>query len=122
MKVEIDHAGTLVRRGGRCRSTGAPTPAERPVLADEQVQVRPLFAGELQEEPLAVGVLEPLAVTFEEPVRRPLAPDGNHQRLIGPTPRATWSAPAANRPLAAPLKNRNVGRDSSRGSCASSRW
>ena len=36
------------------------------------------------------------------------------------TPLASRSAPAANRPLAAPLKKRNVGCDSSCGSCCSS--
>ena len=92
---------------------------EQAILANEEVEVRPLLVGELEEDPLAFGILEPLAVPLEEPVRSALAADADQQRLLVVDPcAANCSTPAANRPLDAPLKNRNVGCDSSGGSAA----
>src|SRR4051794_38903134 len=54
---------------------------EGPVLADEQLEMRALLVGELQENFLALGVLEFFAVAFEETVRAALALDADHQRL-----------------------------------------
>ena len=41
-----------------------------------------LFVGELEEDPLAFGILEPLAVAFEELVRAALALDADEQGLL----------------------------------------
>ena len=41
-----------------------------------------LLVGELEEDLLALGVLEPLAVLLEEAVRAALAADADHQRLL----------------------------------------
>ena len=79
---------------------------QRAVFADEQVEMGAFLVGKFQKDLLALGVLEPFAVTFEEFVRAPLAFDPDEQRPF--------------RPLAAPLKNKNVGRDSSCGSFAAS--
>ena len=81
MEVEIDHRDRS-RRVRRWRAAGlalglAPRFCscvdehalafdEQAVLADEQVEVRPLLVGELEEDLLAFGVLEPLAVALEE--------------------------------------------------------
>ena len=43
--------------------------------------MRALLVGELEEDLLALGVLEALAVALEEPVRAALAADADHQRL-----------------------------------------
>src|SRR5882672_4267459 len=55
---------------------------ERAIFADEQVEVIALFVGELQKNLLALGVLEPLAILLEEPVRIPLAADADQQGLL----------------------------------------
>src|SRR6202171_5368215 len=68
----------------RAVSKGAPGARplpQRAVLADEEVEVRALLVGEFQEDLLALGVLEPLAVPLEELVRRALAFDADEQRL-----------------------------------------
>src|SRR5579864_5774195 len=54
--------------------------AKRAVLADEQIEVRPLLVGELEEHLLALGILEALAVALEELVRAALASDPDEQR------------------------------------------
>src|ERR1700688_4373193 len=54
---------------------------QRSVLADEKVEVCALLFGELQEDPLAFGILEPLAVPLEELVGPALAFDADEQRL-----------------------------------------
>ena len=51
------------------------------VFADQQLEVRAFFVGELEEDPLAFGVLEPFAVALEELVRPALAANADHQRL-----------------------------------------
>ena len=96
---------------------GAAGVRRAPVLANQQLEVRALFVGELEEDLLALGVLERLAVALEEAVRPALARMPIISACRSSTPWRSCSAPAANRPLAAPLKNRNVGRDSSCGSC-----
>ena len=99
VEVEIDHdalaraAAALARPCVRRRAPLALD--ERPVLADEQVEVLALLVGELEEDPLAFGVLEPLAVALEEPVRAALAPDADQQRL--PIVDAVGSAPRRRR-------------------------
>src|SRR5437867_2961806 len=55
---------------------------KRLVLARQQLEVSPLFLRELEEDLLAVRVLEPLAVLLEELVRTALALDANQQRLF----------------------------------------
>src|SRR5207237_3189483 len=55
---------------------------ERAVFAHEQVEVRALFVRELQEDLLALRVLEALAVLLEEAVRVALAADADEQRLL----------------------------------------
>ena len=82
--VKIDHrratpAARAVRRAG---AAAALPLAQRAVLADQQVEVRALFVGELEEDLLAFGVLEPLAVALEELVRAALALDADEQRLL----------------------------------------
>ena len=79
-----------------------------------------LFFGKLEEDLFAFGVFEAIAVAFEEVVRSALALDADEQRLEIVDALAEPFAPAANSPLAAPLKNRKVGRDSSCGSFATS--
>src|SRR5262245_144702 len=54
---------------------------ERTIFANEQLEVRALLVGELEEDPLALGVLETLAVALEELVRSAFAADADHQRL-----------------------------------------
>src|SRR5687767_13160327 len=56
--------------------------AERAILADQQVEVRALLRGELEENLFAFRILEALAVTLEELVRSPLAFDADEQRLL----------------------------------------
>src|ERR1700724_3574168 len=62
-------------------ASGAHPLPQRAVLADEKVEVRALLVGEFQEDLLALGVLEPLAVPLEELVRPALAFDADEQRL-----------------------------------------
>ena len=82
MGVEIDHRAERAA-GARWRGAGVPLAlAQRAVLADQQVEVRALFVGELEEDLLAFGVLEPLAVSLEELVRAALALDADEQRLL----------------------------------------
>ena len=89
------------------------------VFADQQVEMRAFFVGELEEDLLAFGVFEALAVSLEKLVRAALAADADEQRLlVVDAVDPARSAPSANSPFAAPLKNRNVGRDSSCGSSA----
>src|SRR5262245_17758184 len=67
----------------RSASAGAAVLAaqERPVFADQPLQVIALLVRELQEDLLALGVLEPLAVALEEAMRAALAADANLVRL-----------------------------------------
>src|SRR5687768_718778 len=77
-------AGACGRRRSRAGTASrAPLPLdERTILADEQVEMLALFVGEFEEDLLALGVLEALAVLLEEPVRPALAADADHQRLL----------------------------------------
>ena len=119
--VEIDQRGALtdatffgLRRAPRRSRSARYSP-------NQQIEVRALFVGELEEDALAFGVLEALAVPLEELVRPALALDADEQRLLIVDARCGASrSPSANSPLAAPLKKRNVGRDSSCGSSARS--
>ena len=81
-----------------CGARAAPAAAlplhERAVLANQQFEVLALLVGELQEDALAFGVLEALAVSLEEAVRAALAADADHQRL----PVVDAVAAAARRP------------------------
>src|SRR6184192_1890346 len=54
---------------------------QRPVLADEEIEMRALLGRELQKDLFAFGVLEALAVLLEELVRSTLALDPDEQRL-----------------------------------------
>src|SRR6185503_9016985 len=56
--------------------------AQRTVFANQQFAVVALFVGELEEDALALRVLEPLTVTLEELVRAVLALDADEQRLL----------------------------------------
>ena len=70
------------RRGGLPRALAGVAPGdERAVLANQQLEVFALLLGELEEDLLAFGVLEPLAVALEELVRAALAADADAQRL-----------------------------------------
>ena len=101
VEVEIDHptegaAARLARKltarpaRGRAAERRRARPAagaalaldERAVLANQQIEVVALLVGELEEDLLALGVLEPLAVLLEEAVRAALAADADHQRLL----------------------------------------
>src|SRR5262249_48936172 len=55
---------------------------QRSVLADQQVEMVALLVGELEEDALAFGLLEPLAVPLEEAVRTALAADADQQRAL----------------------------------------
>ena len=55
--------------------------AQRTVLADQQIEMGAFLVGKFQEDLLAFGVLEPLAVALEELVRAALALDPDEQRL-----------------------------------------
>ena len=57
------------------------TLAQRAVLADQQIEVGAFLGGELEEDPFAFRILEPLAVALEEPVRAALTAYPNEQRL-----------------------------------------
>src|SRR5688572_9010311 len=72
------------RGGTGSRRTSRPALAlhERAVLAHEQIEVRTLLVGKLEEDLLALGVLEPLAVLLEEAMRAALAADTDHERLL----------------------------------------
>src|SRR5690606_25112909 len=72
--------------GALCLALRLLTPAlplgQRAILANEQLEVLPLFVGELEKDALAFRFLEPLAVASEEAMRRALAADADHQRLL----------------------------------------
>ena len=87
VEVEVDHRGAGARRDGvrpcaaGCgRDPGASTSARYSRI--EQLEMLALLVGELEEDLLAFGVLEPLAVFLEEPVRAALAADADQQRLL----------------------------------------
>ena len=88
--VKIDHGRRGLRRatwhgrvGRRGRRAGAGLAGqERPVFADQQIEMGALLVGELQEDLLALGIFEPLAVALEELVRSALALDADEQRLL----------------------------------------
>ena len=73
--------GRLRRRAAR-RGRAPGARASGAVLADQQIEVLALLVGELEEDLLAFGVLEPLAVSLEELVRAALALDADEQRLL----------------------------------------
>src|SRR5207244_11756138 len=73
----------LLHRGPLAAGRTAVLPlAQRAVLPDEEIEVRALFVGELEKDLLPFGVLEALAVPFEELVRSTLALDADEQRLL----------------------------------------
>src|SRR5437016_14660151 len=85
-KVEGSPRGGAMRCGGavarkRC-SAAALALDERTVLAHQQVEMGALLVRELEEDLLALRVLEALAVFLEEPVRVALAADADEQRLL----------------------------------------
>src|SRR4051812_16699147 len=55
---------------------------QRAILPHQQIEVRALLVGELEEDLLALGILEALAVFLEEPVRAALALDADEQRFL----------------------------------------
>src|SRR5262249_59273912 len=57
------------------------TVLQRPVFSDEQIHVRALFPGELEEDLLSFRLVEPLAVFLEELVRAALALDPDEERF-----------------------------------------
>src|SRR5258705_2484691 len=73
-------------RGGRLsrhRLPAAPLPLhERTVFAHQQVEVGAFLVGELEEDLLALRVIEALAVLLEEAVRVALAADADEQGLL----------------------------------------
>ena len=76
------------RPRGRRRAPAGPTTGaalalhERAVLADQQIEMVAFFVGKLQEDLLALGVFESLAVFLEEPMRAALASNTDHQGLL----------------------------------------
>ena len=85
MGVEIDHGRGRAAAGLRRPHAAAVAPGastQRAVLADQQLEMLALLVGELEEDLLALGVLEPLAVALEELVRAALAADADEQRLL----------------------------------------
>src|SRR5258707_15606658 len=56
--------------------------AQRAELPHQQIEVRLLLLGEFQEDLLALGVLESLAVFLEELVRTALALDADEERFL----------------------------------------
>src|SRR4029453_4859714 len=72
------------RRRLRRRSAGcAALPLQqRLVLADQELEVRTLLLGELEEDLLSLGVLELLAVALEEPVGAAFAANADEIRLL----------------------------------------
>src|SRR4051794_38371505 len=68
--------GRAARRGGRLGF------GQRPILPDQEPEMLALLVGKLEEDQLALGILEALAVPLEESVRAALAADPDHQRLL----------------------------------------
>ena len=68
----------------RCARAASPSLAleKRAVLANEQVEMLALLVCEFQEDLLAFGILEALAVFLEEAVRAALAADADHEGLL----------------------------------------
>src|ERR1043165_911056 len=85
-KVEgSPRGGAMRRRGAVARNclAAAPLPLdERAILAHQQIEVFALFVREFEEDLLAFGILEPLAVLLEEEVGVALAADADEQRLL----------------------------------------
>ena len=81
VSVKVDQLRRLARPGHAAHAAPALTLAERTVLTDQEIEMSPFLVGKLQEDLLAFGVLEPLAVALEELVRAALALDADQQRL-----------------------------------------
>ena len=91
VEMEIDRT-LREERSPRRAGRGSPRPLRAPhmalalhqrlVFAHQQIQMFALFVGELEEDLLALGVLELLAIFLEEPVRAALAADADEQRLL----------------------------------------
>src|SRR5688572_13870836 len=86
---EVEGPGsTRGARSGGAVALPARTPSaalaldERAVLTYQEIEVGAFLVRELQEDLLALGVLELLAVLLEEPMRAALAADADHQRLL----------------------------------------
>src|SRR5687768_18055828 len=75
-------AGGRSRRRARAAARPSLPLDQRAIFAHQQVQVFALLVSELEEDLLALGILEALAVLLEEPVRTALAADADHQRLL----------------------------------------
>src|SRR4030095_1624885 len=80
-EAQWSDAGARARLGPGFVTTCALATDERPVLTNEHLEMDALFLGKLQEDLLAFGVFEALAVALEEAVRCPLAANANPQRL-----------------------------------------
>ena len=117
VQVQVDHAER--RRPVFAAATLAPD--ERAILARKEIAGGRALAGELRENALPFRLLEAFAVALEEPVRAALAADADAAAPAGRRRSVVSSSvPAAKRPLAAPLKKRNVGCASSDGTSTSS--
>ena len=83
MEVEVDHAHVGAARGlaACCRAAFADARRSERYSRISSSRCCALLVGELEEDPLAFGVLEALAVALEEPVRAALAADADQQRL-----------------------------------------
>ena len=79
--VKVDQRADLRCPGRAAHAAPALTLAERAVLTDQEIEMSAFLVGKLQEDLLAFGVLEPLAVALEELVRAALALDADQQRL-----------------------------------------
>src|SRR4026209_274505 len=82
MKMKVDQSGgRAASLDARHRRAPGLALHDGAIFADEQLEMLPLLVRELQEDPLALGVLEAFAVSLEETMRATLAPDADHQGL-----------------------------------------
>src|SRR6476661_481404 len=75
---------------------------QRTIFADEELEVRAFFVGELQEDLLALGVFELVAVSLEEAMRAALALDPEHKGLAVVHPVRQTSGARREEPLRSP--------------------
>src|SRR5687767_372563 len=80
--VERSTRGAGRRAVARGAAVAALTLDQGAVLANQKVEMGTLLVGKLEEDLLAFGVLEFLAVLLEEAVRTALATNADHQRLL----------------------------------------
>src|SRR5262245_1859306 len=93
-------------QGHRPGSTRALPVRECAVFANEQFQVRALLVSEFQEDLLALGVFETLAVTFEKLVRAALALDPDQQCLLIVDTLAKFRRPFIEKPVGGSLEKK----------------